>query len=173
MRSINHYRLDGDDPGIVASGHTVFDFGMAKQIIRAWILKSNPHRANGLRLSRGRKLGRGGHSFVLEMGHASDIIQKSRTGGNPLKRRLPFRLWPTCSDPREKCAPRNTRIAGHCFSTHLRRREILCWTGRPTYESGRPENMSCRGCGRNGEEGATTIETQTTLASYTEPKHIS
>ena len=34
MRSINHYRLDGDDPGIVASGHTVFDFGMAKQITR-------------------------------------------------------------------------------------------------------------------------------------------
>jgi len=35
-----------------------------------------------------RDLGRGGHSFVLEMGHASDIIEKSRTGGNPLKRRL-------------------------------------------------------------------------------------
>ena len=34
MRAINHYRLDGDDPGIVASGHTVFDFGMAKQITR-------------------------------------------------------------------------------------------------------------------------------------------
>ena len=32
MNAINHYRLDGDDPGIVASGHTVFDFGMAKQI---------------------------------------------------------------------------------------------------------------------------------------------
>jgi hypothetical protein len=32
MRAINHYRLDGDDPAIVASGHTVFDFGMAKQI---------------------------------------------------------------------------------------------------------------------------------------------
>jgi hypothetical protein len=29
---VHHYRLDGDDPGIVASGHTVFDFGMAKQI---------------------------------------------------------------------------------------------------------------------------------------------
>jgi outer membrane receptor protein involved in Fe transport len=34
MRAINHYRLDGDDPGIVASGHTVFDFGAAKQITR-------------------------------------------------------------------------------------------------------------------------------------------
>jgi outer membrane receptor protein involved in Fe transport len=34
MRAINHYRLDGDDPGIVASGHTIFDFGMAKQITR-------------------------------------------------------------------------------------------------------------------------------------------
>src|SRR5262249_2128872 len=34
MRAINHYRLDGDDPGIVASGHTVFDFGMVKQITR-------------------------------------------------------------------------------------------------------------------------------------------
>ena len=34
MRAINHYRLDGDHPGIVASGHTVFDFGMAKQITR-------------------------------------------------------------------------------------------------------------------------------------------
>jgi hypothetical protein len=34
MRAINHYRLDGDDPTIVASGHTVFDFGMAKQITR-------------------------------------------------------------------------------------------------------------------------------------------
>ncbi len=34
MRAINHYRLDGDDPSIVASGHTVFDFGMAKQLSR-------------------------------------------------------------------------------------------------------------------------------------------
>jgi hypothetical protein len=32
MRAINHYRLDGEDPSIVASGHAVFDFGMAKQI---------------------------------------------------------------------------------------------------------------------------------------------
>ena len=34
MNAINHYRLDGDDPGIVASGHTVFDFGMSKPITR-------------------------------------------------------------------------------------------------------------------------------------------
>jgi outer membrane receptor protein involved in Fe transport len=34
MRAINHYRLDGDDPSIVASGHTVFDLGIAKQIHR-------------------------------------------------------------------------------------------------------------------------------------------
>jgi outer membrane receptor protein involved in Fe transport len=32
MRAINHYRLDGDDPSIVASGLTVFDLGMAKQL---------------------------------------------------------------------------------------------------------------------------------------------
>ena len=32
MRAINHYRLDGDDPSIVASGHTVFDVGAARQI---------------------------------------------------------------------------------------------------------------------------------------------
>lgn len=32
LRAINHYRLDGDDPSIVASGHTVFDMGLAKQI---------------------------------------------------------------------------------------------------------------------------------------------
>ena len=32
MRAINHYRLDGDDPSIVATGHTVFDLGLAKQI---------------------------------------------------------------------------------------------------------------------------------------------
>jgi outer membrane receptor protein involved in Fe transport len=35
MRAINHYRLDGDDPGIVASGLTVFDMGMAKQVNRS------------------------------------------------------------------------------------------------------------------------------------------
>ncbi|HTS62503.1 MAG TPA: TonB-dependent receptor [Candidatus Acidoferrales bacterium] len=34
MRAINHYRLDGDDPSIVASGHTVFDMGLARQIRR-------------------------------------------------------------------------------------------------------------------------------------------
>jgi hypothetical protein len=34
MRAINHYRLDGDDPSIVASGHTVFDLGLAKAIHR-------------------------------------------------------------------------------------------------------------------------------------------
>ena len=34
MRAINHYRLDGDDPSIVASGHTVVDFGMARQLTR-------------------------------------------------------------------------------------------------------------------------------------------
>ena len=34
MRAVNHYRLDGDDPSIVASGLTVFDFGLAKQLSR-------------------------------------------------------------------------------------------------------------------------------------------
>jgi outer membrane receptor protein involved in Fe transport len=34
MRAINHYRLDGEDPSIVASGHTVFDMGVAKQVRR-------------------------------------------------------------------------------------------------------------------------------------------
>ncbi|MCL4850537.1 MAG: TonB-dependent receptor [Bryobacteraceae bacterium] len=34
MRAINHYRLDGEDPSILASGHTVFDLGVAKQIRR-------------------------------------------------------------------------------------------------------------------------------------------
>ncbi len=32
MRAINHYRLDGDDPSIVATGHTVLDLGIAKQV---------------------------------------------------------------------------------------------------------------------------------------------
>jgi outer membrane receptor for monomeric catechols len=32
MRAINHYRLDGDDPSIAASGHTEFDMGLAKQL---------------------------------------------------------------------------------------------------------------------------------------------
>jgi outer membrane receptor protein involved in Fe transport len=34
MRAINHYRLDGDDPSIVASGHTVFDLGLARRLRR-------------------------------------------------------------------------------------------------------------------------------------------
>ena len=34
VRAINHYRLDGEDPTIVASGHTVFDLGLARQIRR-------------------------------------------------------------------------------------------------------------------------------------------
>jgi len=35
MRAINHYRLDGDDPSILASGHTVYDLGIARRITRA------------------------------------------------------------------------------------------------------------------------------------------
>ncbi|MBI4875766.1 MAG: TonB-dependent receptor [Acidobacteria bacterium] len=34
MRAINHYRLDGDDPSVVAAGHTVFDLGLAKRVRR-------------------------------------------------------------------------------------------------------------------------------------------
>jgi len=34
MRAVNHYRLDGEDPSIVASGLTVFDAGIARQIRR-------------------------------------------------------------------------------------------------------------------------------------------
>jgi len=34
MGAINHYRLDGDDPSIVASGFTTFDLGVAKQVHR-------------------------------------------------------------------------------------------------------------------------------------------
>jgi outer membrane receptor protein involved in Fe transport len=34
MRAINHYRLDGDDPSIVASGHTVFDFALSRRLRR-------------------------------------------------------------------------------------------------------------------------------------------
>jgi outer membrane receptor protein involved in Fe transport len=34
MRAINHYRLDGEDPSILAAGHTVFDFAVAKQVRR-------------------------------------------------------------------------------------------------------------------------------------------
>jgi len=32
MRAIDHYRLDGDHPSIVASGHTVFDLGLSRTI---------------------------------------------------------------------------------------------------------------------------------------------
>jgi len=34
MRAINHYRLDGIDPSIVASGHTLLDVGVSKQVNR-------------------------------------------------------------------------------------------------------------------------------------------
>jgi outer membrane receptor protein involved in Fe transport len=34
MRAINHYRLDGEDPTIAASGHTVFDLAIARRIRR-------------------------------------------------------------------------------------------------------------------------------------------
>jgi len=34
MRTINHYRLDGNDPSLAASGLTVFDLGLAKQLSR-------------------------------------------------------------------------------------------------------------------------------------------
>jgi outer membrane receptor protein involved in Fe transport len=34
MRAINHYRLDGEDPGILAAGHTVFDASLARRIRR-------------------------------------------------------------------------------------------------------------------------------------------
>jgi outer membrane receptor protein involved in Fe transport len=34
MRAINHYRLDGEDPSIVAAGHTVFDFSASRRIRR-------------------------------------------------------------------------------------------------------------------------------------------
>jgi len=32
MRAINHYRLDGEDPSILASGHTVFDFALSRRL---------------------------------------------------------------------------------------------------------------------------------------------
>ncbi len=35
MRAVNHYRLSGDDPSIVASGLTVFDMGLVKQLRRS------------------------------------------------------------------------------------------------------------------------------------------
>ncbi len=34
MRAINHYRLDEADPSILAAGHTVLDFGLARRIRR-------------------------------------------------------------------------------------------------------------------------------------------
>ena len=34
LRALNHYRLDGDDPSILASGYSVFDLGIAKQVSR-------------------------------------------------------------------------------------------------------------------------------------------
>lgn len=34
MRAINHYRLDGDNPSILAAGHTIWDLGIAKQVHR-------------------------------------------------------------------------------------------------------------------------------------------
>jgi outer membrane receptor protein involved in Fe transport len=34
MRAINHYRLDGEDASIVASGHTVFDAAITRPIRR-------------------------------------------------------------------------------------------------------------------------------------------
>jgi len=34
MRAINHYRLDGNDPSIVASGHTVFDLALVRPLRR-------------------------------------------------------------------------------------------------------------------------------------------
>ena len=34
MRAINHYRLDGEDASIVASGHTVFDATLSKRLLR-------------------------------------------------------------------------------------------------------------------------------------------
>jgi hypothetical protein len=38
MRAVNHYRLTGDDPSIVASGLTVFDFGVSKRVSRMFEL---------------------------------------------------------------------------------------------------------------------------------------
>ena len=34
MRAINHYRLDGFDPSVLAAGHTVWDFGLARRVRR-------------------------------------------------------------------------------------------------------------------------------------------
>ena len=32
MRAINHYRLDGENPSVLASGHTVFDLGLSRRL---------------------------------------------------------------------------------------------------------------------------------------------
>ena len=34
LRAINHYRLDGEDPSILAAGHTVVDLGLSRRIRR-------------------------------------------------------------------------------------------------------------------------------------------
>jgi hypothetical protein len=34
MRAINHYRLDGEDPSILAEGHTVWDIGVSRRVRR-------------------------------------------------------------------------------------------------------------------------------------------
>ncbi|MGH9722453.1 MAG: TonB-dependent receptor [Bryobacteraceae bacterium] len=34
MRAINHYRLDGEDPAILAAGHTVFDLSLSRRLRR-------------------------------------------------------------------------------------------------------------------------------------------
>ena len=34
MRAINHYRLDGEDPAILATGHTVLDLGVTRRLSR-------------------------------------------------------------------------------------------------------------------------------------------
>jgi outer membrane receptor protein involved in Fe transport len=39
MRAINHYRLDGEDPAIVASGHTLFDLSVSRTLGRRLELK--------------------------------------------------------------------------------------------------------------------------------------
>jgi outer membrane receptor protein involved in Fe transport len=36
MRAINHYRLDGEDPSIVATGYTAFDLGVSRRLKR-WV----------------------------------------------------------------------------------------------------------------------------------------
>src|SRR5207244_2326997 len=35
LRAIDHYRLDGQDASIVASGHTVLDLGVSRRINRS------------------------------------------------------------------------------------------------------------------------------------------